>query len=158
MSEKPPLPVTTPAPVGAVGDPFGAHPTPSFGTPAMLSDVKREERRTNAALAEAETSAAKKAWFAGWAAGIAGVVAAVGLAFLVWFRGEAMAQEKSNNALELAKSHTDKSVAEVKASVSEVKSSVDTVAYKVDEQNKKLDEIAKAVKELARSKRREKEE
>lgn len=156
MSEKPLPPAATAAPYGAVADPFGPHPTPSYGTPAMLSDVKAEEVRTNravaAAVAQAEDTAALKSWKAGWIAGSASLIAAIALAFLVWFRNEAMAQQKADNAEAAAKAHADVKIADVKSSVSQVQSSVDTVAYKVDEQNKKLDDLVDAVRELAAKK------
>lgn len=136
---KPSPPHASPTPdAPEVRDPFGAHPTPSFGTPAMLSDVKAEERRTNAMVAQvvdvAENLARNSAWKAGWAAGIGGVVAAITLAFVVWFRAEAMAQEKVDAGVALTAAQTDAKLAGMKADI-------ETLKYKVDEQNKKLDTV-----------------
>lgn len=142
---RPPPPVATQRGDENVADPFGPHPTPSFGTPAMLSDVKAEERRTNsvvdAAVVAAEEMAKSQAWKAGWIAGAGGVVAAIALTFTVWFRAEAMAQEKVDAGVALANAQTDAKIANMKASV-------ETLQFVVGEQSKKLDAQGSDIKEV----------
>lgn len=111
----------------------------------MLSDVKAEERRTNsvvdAAVVAAEEMAKSQAWKAGWIAGAGGVVAAIALTFTVWFRAEAMAQEKVDAGVALANAQTDAKIANMKASV-------ETLQFVVGEQSKKLDAQGSDIKEV----------
>jgi hypothetical protein len=141
--KQPPPPSTTAAPY--VADPFGPHPTPSYGTPAMLSDVKAEERRTDRVVADvvavADSMAKDRAWKAGWAAGIGGVCAAVAVSFVVWFRAEAMAQEKVDAGVALVNAQTD-------AKIAGMKSDIDTLKFVVGEQSKKLDTQGSDIKEV----------
>lgn len=150
----PPFPVASPTPRAEnVADPFGPHPTPSFGTPAMLSDVKAEERRTNAVVAAtidaAESMAKGQAWKAGWIAGAGGVVTAITLAFVVWFRAEAMAQEKVDAGIALANAQTD-------AKIAGMKSDIDTLKFVVGEQTKKIDAQGSDIKEVLELVRKQK--
>lgn len=134
MAEKPKS-VEHPVPA----DPFGPHPTPSYGIPASLHDMKV----IRAEVARATAKAKKGSWAAGWLAGLGSVVATITLAFVVWFKAEAMAQEKVDTGITVVNAQTD-------AKLAKMGSAVETTQYKVEEQNKKLDLVVQQQAEVLR--------
>lgn len=142
MNDGVPLPKSGPRP-----------PEPSLDEPGTDPGI---EVSRDYVKKHAHHEAAKAAWKAGWAAGIAGVGVAVGLMFGGWFKIEAMAQEKSNQAVKDAGAETDRKLAPIERDVAVIKTKVDTLSDDVADLKKSAQDNAETQREMLRLlKRRE---
>jgi hypothetical protein len=97
-------------------------------------------------VAEAVEQAHDSAWKAGWAAGIVGVGIAVGLAFGGWFKIEAMAQEKSDRAVERADAGAEQKLGSIRTDIAVLKNDVSQLKEASKRDSEQHEEIIRLLK------------
>lgn len=112
--------------------------TPAHG----IVTIPLFNRKLDEARAEGEHRA--KVTGLSWGAGL--IVAATGLAFLIWFKAEAMAQEKVDAGVEKADAHTTQKLEQLKTDVAVLKNDVATVKEQTAKSNDQQAEIIRLLK------------
>lgn len=126
------------------------HPQPDENEPRTDPGLPVSAGYVRAKLEQVRAESQKQIWASGWIAGIGSSILMVSLAFAVWFKSDANAQEKADKAMahavEIADAGVEKKLAPIITDIAVLKSHLEALEASQARSETKQDEMIRLLK------------